>query len=1185
MPDSVSELASALAQGHKHLKLAGFTGSGRAYLLARLISETGVPPLVVVEPTAEAAEALLADLNFFLGFDTSARDFASAPGVLFYPAEESLPYEAVVSSAGATRERLATLFRLTQNDAPVRLIVTSASAVVRQTIPRRVLGRSSELVQKDEALDRDRLLATLTAGGYVQVPQCEDPGSYAVRGGIIDVFCPLYEKPVRIELFGDMVEVLREFEPESQRPGKPLQEFMVCPIREVILDAETAERARDSLSALANAIDFPPRKLRVIKEEFENRINFFGIEAYLPALWDEMETLVDYARARGCVWLWNKPGQAEDEVTQMLEAATTAYESALRDHKLHFAPERHFISLNVVRALPMRHIDATYEGTADIQVQYPELSELAARLIASRAVPNVNDHLRPLYDFLRDGRRQGRTHVLVMSSLAQAERLRELLQEARIDARVDKKTFSLQRLEVVKEAQATAIIVIGEIERGFSADSVVFFAETDVFGQHQHRRQRKQHKGGDFISDLKELKAGDALVHVDHGVGRYLGLQRLAVRGVEEDYLHLEYFGGDKLYLPVYRIGLVQRYAAAGQAVKLDKLGGTAWETKKQRVKDAVLAMAHDLLDLYAKRALAKAVAYPPPGPEFLEFEASFPFEETPDQAAAIAAVVSDLQKEQPMDRLVCGDVGYGKTEVALRAAYYAVLAKQQVVVLVPTTVLAQQHYQTFSERLKHVPVNVAVMSRFVDAKEQKATLARMKTGGVDILIGTHRLLSQDVHYRELGLVVIDEEQRFGVKHKEKLRKMRSQVHVLTLSATPIPRTLNMSFVGIRDLSLITTPPADRLSIRTQVTKFDEEVIREALRREIQRGGQVYFVHNRVQSIVSMADYIKRIVPEARVSVGHGQMSPDELEAVMMDFVEHKTNVLVCTTIIESGIDIASANTMIVNRADAFGLSQLYQLRGRIGRSKERAYAILLVPKSDKITKDAHKRLEALQRFSELGSGFKIASHDLEMRGAGNLLGPDQSGNIAAVGFELYTELVAEAVAELKGGLRSAAREPEIRLPISALIPEKYVPDTSLRLNYYKRMAQAHADSEVYDVLEELGEFYGPAPEAVEHLTELMLIKRRLQLIGALTLDGAIVKEGGARVSMSFDQAAPIERARLVDMAQSQPDVARITPEGKLVYSFSPKQVKNPVDLLGACKALLNQLVGYTGVSASAAHV
>jgi transcription-repair coupling factor (superfamily II helicase) len=796
----------------------------------------------------------------------------------------------------------------------------------------------------------------------------------------------------------------------------------------------------------------------------------------------------------------------------------------------------------------------------------------------------VRDHYVPLAEWLKQRKREGFLHVLAVGSLAQAERAKEILGELKVDVRIDKTPFQLSRLDALRELDVALVIVIGELESGFidRDERLTMLAETDVFGHRSHV-QRKRHAGrGEFISDLKELKENDYLVHVDHGVGRFRGLQRLQIRGVEEDYLHLEYAGGDKLYLPVYRINLVQRYAASGANAKLDKLGGTVWETKKQRVKDAVLAMAHDLLDLYAKRELAKAVPLPPPGPEYREFEASFPFDETVDQQKAISEVIADMQKARPMDRLICGDVGFGKTEVAIRAAHFATFGHAQVAILVPTTVLAEQHHRTFSERLAGLPVNVEVISRFREPKEQKEILKRLENGGVDILIGTHRLLSEDVRFKNLGLVVIDEEQRFGVKHKDRLRKLRSQAHVLTLSATPIPRTLQMSFLGIRDLSLIATPPVDRHTIRTQVTKFDEETIREAIHRELARGGQVFFVHNRVQSIASMGDYIRRVVPEARIAVAHGQMDPSKLEEVMVGFVERKTNVLITTTIIESGIDIPSVNTMIVNRADAFGLSQLHQLRGRIGRGAERAYAVLLVPKTDKVTKDAHRRLEALQRFTELGSGFKIASHDLDIRGAGNLLGPDQSGHIAAVGFELYTELLTQAVAELKGGLTRNVREPEIRLPVTALIPEKYVADTSLRLNYYKRMAQADTDEAVYDVLQELNEFYGEPPEAVERLTQVMLLKRRLMAMGATTLDGVVLlsakkEAAGGRLAFVFAPEAPIDRAKLVDLATHSPERARLTPDGKLVYSFTAKEVKTPEDLLDAAKALLNQLLTYVG--------
>ncbi len=1184
--DVVKALADALKAADGVREIEGFYGSSRAYVLARLLSETDAPPLLVIEPTVEDAEALLADLRFFLPPTDGPDDdgpFAAPEGVLYFPGEEALPYDGVAYSAAASMQRVRTLFALGQSDWPVRLVITSISALARQTLPRKLLARYSDLVLPGETIDRDKLIATLVTGGYSQVPQCEDPGTFAVRGGIIDVYAPAQPLPVRIELFGDEVESLREFDPGTQRAGRPLDELRFGPTREVLLDAETVERAIDRLGALADTIDFPTRRLKVIKEELENRINFFGIEAYMPALYEGLETLADHLGARGFVWLWDRRARSLEELDQLHEQAREGHESSLREHKLHFSSEQHLKKIaELEHVAGSRQIDAVVQSeNAAASFTFDDLTRLSGRLSAARAAPNARDHFAPLAEQLKHDKREGLLSLLIVGTLAQAERTKELLSEHKVDVRIDKRPFALPALQRLRELNATLVVVLGELERGFidADEKISFLGEADVFGHRSHV-QRKRHAGtGELINDLKELKEADLLVHVDHGVGRYRGLVRLAIRGVEEDYLHLEYAGADKLYLPVYRINLVQRYAGAGAQTKLDKLGGNAWETKKQRVKDAILAMAHDLLDLYAKRELARAVELPPPEAEFREFEAAFPFEETPDQDKAIAEVVADLQRGRPMDRLVCGDVGYGKTEVAIRAAYYAALGRAQVVVLVPTTVLAEQHYRTFSERLQGTAVTVDVISRFREPKEQKEILKRLQSGGIDIIIGTHRLLSQDVKLKNLGLVIIDEEQRFGVKHKEKLRKLRTEAHVLVLSATPIPRTLQMSFLGIRDLSLISTPPVDRLAIRTQVTKFDEDVIREAIMRELARGGQVFFVHNRVQSIRSMADYIKQIVPEARIGVAHGQMEPSKLEEVMVEFVERKTNVLVTTTIIESGIDIPSVNTMIVNRADAFGLAQLYQIRGRIGRSRERAYAVLLVPKSDKITKDAQKRLEALQRFSELGAGFKIASHDLDLRGAGNLLGPDQSGHIAAVGFELYTELLQQAVAELKGGLARNVREPEIRLPVTALIPEKYVNDTSLRLNYYKRMAQAQSDEQVYDVAQEMAEFYGPPPEAVERLTQVMVLKRRLIALGAMTLDGAVAPKGGGRLALVFAADSSIDRARLVDLATTQPERARLTPDGKLVYSFTPKEVQKPEDLLDAAKALLNQLSAYVPVT------
>jgi transcription-repair coupling factor (superfamily II helicase) len=663
--------------------------------------------------------------------------------------------------------------------------------------------------------------------------------------------------------------------------------------------------------------------------------------------------------------------------------------------------------------------------------------------------------------------------------------------------------------------------------------NVVVVAEEEVFGR-RARRSAPARKGG-FKTTLSDLKEGDFVVHVEHGVANFSGLTRLNLRGIEQDYLLLIYDGGDKLYLPVHRINLVQKYVGpGGQPPRVDKLGGAGWESTRRKVKAAVVAMAQDLLALYAKRELTKRIAHPEPDEAYWEFEGAFQFETTPDQQKAIDDVLADMRRERPMDRLICGDVGYGTTEVGMRAAMLTVCGKRQVAVLAPTTVLAQQHFQTFTERFKSTGAIVEVVSRFKSNAEVKDILARAKEGKVDILIGTHRLLSADVAWHDLGLILVDEEQRFGVKNKEAIKRWKANVDVLTLTATPIPRTLQMGFFGIRDMSVIETPPVDRRAIRTSILKFDDDVIREAMMRELSRGGQVYFVHNRVRSIQATADYLKKLVPEARTGIAHGQMTEDELEDVMMRFIKHELNVLVCTAIIETGIDVPSANTMFIDHAEDFGLAQLYQLRGRVGRSKERAFAYLLIPGgTEHLHPDARARLEILQRFSDLGAGFQVAQHDLELRGAGDLLGKNQHGHVAAVGYDLYAELLRDAVEELRG--RNAADlevpDPEITLPVAAFIPDKYIPDMHERLQTYQRMATAKDGAEIYDVVGGLSDLYGEVPPEVSTLADVMVLKLKLKEMAARGLELAL-PPGGAEKAKSA--ASPLQAGLTPSQAKQQ---------------------------------------------------
>ncbi|MEO7669229.1 MAG: transcription-repair coupling factor, partial [Polyangia bacterium] len=634
---------------------------------------------------------------------------------------------------------------------------------------------------------------------------------------------------------------------------------------------------------------------------------------------------------------------------------------------------------------------------------------------------------------------------------------------------------------------ARVAVLTGSLSHGFRlpGDGLVLIAEDEIFGKHQTREVRPTKTPA--LGDLGEIAEGDPVVHDDHGIGRYRGLKKLEVRGVVQDFLHLEYDGG-LVYVPVYRIGLLHRYAGAeGTAIRLDKLGGKTWAEKRRRVSAEARKIAEELLQLYAQRAALAGHAFPPPDAVFRELEETFPFDETPDQAKAIDAVLSDMQAGRPMDRLVCGDVGYGKTEVALRAALLAVLGGKQVAVLTPTTVLAEQHFMTFSERFADLPVRVASLSRFRTRAEQLKTVADLAAGKIDVVVGTHRILSRDVRFSDLGLVVVDEEQRFGVTHKERLKELRTQVDVLTLTATPIPRTLQMAIGGLREISIIATPPADRLAIRTFVSRWDAEVLGDAIHKELARGGQIFVVHNRIEDLHEWVEKVRKLAPpETRIGIGHGQMGEGELEKVMVDFVDGRIDILVCTTIIESGLDIPRANTMIVNNADRFGLAQLYQLRGRIGRSRERAFCYLVVPSETRMTPEAKQRLAVLQRFTELGAGFQVATHDLEIRGAGELLGDKQSGAVAAVGFETYARILEEAVAELRGEPIRAERDPEISADVPAFLPDDYLPDTGQRLDFYRRLAQAGDDDTIRGLCAELEDRYGPLPDEANLLAEIM---------------------------------------------------------------------------------------------------
>nr|WP_279384247.1 transcription-repair coupling factor [Geotalea toluenoxydans] len=748
--------------------------------------------------------------------------------------------------------------------------------------------------------------------------------------------------------------------------------------------------------------------------------------------------------------------------------------------------------------------------------------------------------LKPLVEKLLARQAEQKHVLMVCHQRNQAQRLYEMLSHYNLPLALSERDFPGE----LGRSDSQLRIMVGDISRGFQLDEdqLAVIAEEEIFGVRIKRRGVSEARRKQLLTSLAELKPGDYMVHIDFGVGIYRGLQHLTFSGMEGDFLLLEYAGADKLYLPVDRINLVQRYVGAeGVEPHVDKLGGAGWEKTKAKARAAIQEMAGELLKIYAARQVEEGHAFSPPDELYQEFEAAFAYEETPDQQAAIEDVLLDMESKKPMDRLICGDVGYGKTEVALRGAFKAVMDGKQVAVLVPTTILAQQHMETFSARLKSYPVKVEMLSRFRTPKEQKEIIEGVKNGTVDVVIGTHRLLQKDIVFKDLGLLIIDEEQRFGVTHKERLKKYRAVVDIMTLTATPIPRTLYMSLMGIRDLSIIDTPPVDRLAIKTFVARTSDDLIREAVLRELRRGGQIFFVHNRVQTIGAMAEHLQRIVPEAKIAVGHGQMEEKELERVMLSFMHGESNLLLCTTIIESGLDIPTANTLIVNRADTFGLSQLYQLRGRVGRSKQRAYAYLLIPGEGAISADARERLKIIQELTELGAGFRIATHDLEIRGTGDLLGARQSGDIAAVGFELYTELLEEAIRQLKGEELAERVEPEIKLRIPAFIPEDYVREPNQRLIIYKRLTQATSEEDVAEIMGELVDRFGKLPLAALYLVEVMKLR--------VALKAMLVKEiefDGKKLVLSFHQKTPVSPDTIIGLIRQQPKKYQFTPDFRL---------------------------------------
>ncbi len=1135
-------------EAERRADVTGLVGAARGALLRELVLPGAgrARAVLAVAADEDEADALARDAAFFLGADA----------VLRVPADAVLPYDDLSPDRGVELERLSALARLHLAPERARVIAVSARGLARRTVPRAVFEAGSDLLGKGIEIPREALAEKLVLLGFTRVPLVEDPGAFAVRGGIVDLWSPADPAPVRLEFFGDEIEGCRTFDPQSQRSEDEVAEVLLCPAREALFTPAGKEAARAAIREAAERVNRPTSRVREVLEAVDGGTPFFGMEALLPGFHPGgLGTLLDYLPP-GTVAYVDDAAAVDEALEELAAELAREHEGALRREELALPPEAHFLGTGDARARlaerPLVRRHRVWLGTGE-PIRFP-LEETAGLRGEIEAAHGEEGALAPLARRLDDWRRRGIATLVACGTPSSQDRLRRLLEDRRqhVRAHAGVPGTAAELFDPAVHAHVFA----GELSGGFvDGDArLAVIPEEEIFGRRVRKRARRTKDENAFAAAFRDLDEGDLVVHVEHGIARYLGLTKMQIRGVEGDFLVLAYEGADRLYLPVAKLRQVQKFSGASpEAVRLDRLGGQSFALRKARVKEQLLKMAAELLDIYAARAAHPGFAYPEADELFREFEAEFPYEETPDQAKAIDDVLADMRKREakgngpppPMDRLVCGDVGYGKTEVAMRAAMLAVLAKKQVAVLVPTTVLASQHERTFRERFKGYPVRIEAVSRMKSADEVRQVLKETAAGKVDVIVGTHRLLAADVAFKDLGLVVVDEEQRFGVAHKERLKKLRKLVDVLTLTATPIPRTLHMSLAGVRDLSIIATPPEDRRAIRTFVMKFDPAAVKEAIENEVKRGGQVFFVHNRVRSIAAMEKFLAELVPGVRVGIAHGQMGEGKLEQVMARFVNRELDVLLATAIIESGLDIPSANTIIVNRADHFGLSQLYQIRGRVGRSRERAYAYLLVPARRPVTKDAQKRLEVLQRFSELGAGFRIASHDLDIRGAGNLLGKDQSGQIEAVGFELYSELLDEAVRELRGEPPREEIDPDVQLPVPAIIPDGYMPDVHQRLFFYKRLAQAASDEELEEVRAEIVDRCGEPPEELDALCEVMALKVRLRALAIRALEA-----GPGRLVLTLGETAALDPFLLAKHVQASGGRLRLTPDMKLVATI-----------------------------------
>lgn len=1093
----------------KPVHIQGLEGGSLAYALQRLPLLDPHTQTLIICPTSKAAARLAEDITAI------APGFSGELPVQFFPAPDHLPYHPLTPSRDTWVARLQILQHWSRRT-PF-CCVAPVAAVLRHLPPPEIFSQYGETVSVGSTIDLAAQQLQLVAMGYTATPLVEEPGDFSRRGGILDIWSLAEETPCRIELDGDTIVSIRPFDPESQRSRGDLQTLSIIPAHNLCFEADTLPAITRRIKEAADAADFPAHKRRALVEALQQGRRLPVMETLLPCFYDATAALNSYLSPKTRVIIVD-PAAIRTEAEEFLETCRKAHADTDEIDRI-IPPEKLFSTWADFKAALPQAV-CTIGGIAP--TDGTELITIDTHSTANRRMESV----------------KGLGFTLSSATPLQAERLIDMLRWQGAAP-----TLTTEPLFATPPKPGHIQVAVSPLSAGFewATEGVLCITEEELLGRKVSRRPKPTRAVENFVS-FSDLADGDHLVHAQHGIARYRGLTHMQIQNHASDFLVLEYLGNDKLYLPVYRMNLVQRYIGADDSQPgLDKLGGTRFTTAKKRAESSIRAMANDLLKLYAERKLHKGFAFSARDEALETFEAAFPYEETVDQWEAIEAVLADMQKDEPMDRLICGDVGFGKTEIAMRAAYRAVLDGRQVAVLVPTTLLAFQHHQTFLQRFKDTGVRIEYLSRFVSRKDQKAILADAAAGTVDILIGTHRLVQSDVKFKRLGLLVIDEEHRFGVGQKERIRELRATVDTLAMSATPIPRTLHMSLSGLRDISVIRTPPVDRQAIRTYIAPFEDRLIREVVQKEVARGGQFFFVHNRVETIFNMADHLRRILPDVKIAIGHGQMEEHELEKSMLAFTRKECDGLICSTIIESGIDIPSANTILVNRADTFGLSQLYQIRGRVGRSNLQAYAYLLTPPDRELTEIAEKRLSTLQRHTDLGSGFSIAMHDLEIRGGGNLLGAQQSGHIHEIGYELFTQLLEQTIRDLQGTPQALEIDPEITLPVSAFLPTDYVNDAQLRLVGYKQLSGADSIEAIDALAATWMDRFGPLPDPAQNLLRMMELK-----LTAKDLRIEQLQYDGTYLTLRLHDTTPISREKLMRVMQQNPDVYQIRPNSTL---------------------------------------